>query len=151
MHGLDHPDHYDAFYTEKIWAMIPEVYRTEDGLGPQQNVLREIIEVVAAQAAETRRSIDRLWEDQHIETCDDWAVPYIGDLVGHGSCPRPTRALAAWTWPRRCISGAGEARRVCSRSSCASSPAGESCSSRRFDGSLARRTGSTRFPSSSAA
>ena len=28
-----------------------------------------------------RRSIDRLWENQSIETCDDWVVPYIGDLL----------------------------------------------------------------------
>ena len=29
-----------------------------------------------------RRSIDRLWADQSIETCDDWVIPYIGDLLG---------------------------------------------------------------------
>ncbi|MGA8133446.1 MAG: hypothetical protein WCA48_04730, partial [Pseudomonas gingeri] len=28
-----------------------------------------------------RRSIDRLSENQSIETCDDWVIPYIGDLV----------------------------------------------------------------------
>jgi hypothetical protein len=29
-----------------------------------------------------RRSQDRLWEDVFIDSCDEWAVPYIGDLVG---------------------------------------------------------------------
>src|SRR5207253_7127027 len=24
---------------------------------------------------------DRLWEDQSIETCDDWVIPYIADLL----------------------------------------------------------------------
>src|SRR5262249_14834418 len=28
-----------------------------------------------------RRSIDRLWEDQSIETCDDWVIDYLGDLL----------------------------------------------------------------------
>ena len=28
-----------------------------------------------------RRSIDRLWADQFIETSDDWVIPYIGDLL----------------------------------------------------------------------
>ena len=28
-----------------------------------------------------RRSIDGLWADQSIETCADWVIPYIGDLV----------------------------------------------------------------------
>ncbi|HVV53392.1 MAG TPA: hypothetical protein VHO06_27290, partial [Polyangia bacterium] len=75
-------DGFDAYYTEKIWAMIPAVYRTEDGNAPIPGVLRQLVQVIAAQAAITRRSIDRLWEDQSIETCDDWATPYIGDLVG---------------------------------------------------------------------
>jgi hypothetical protein len=36
---------------------------------------------IGAQAAVLRRSIDRLWQDQSIETCDDWVVPYIADLL----------------------------------------------------------------------
>ena len=35
----------------------------------------------ASQAAIVRRSIDRLWEDQSIESCEDWVVDYIGDLL----------------------------------------------------------------------
>ena len=29
-----------------------------------------------------RRDVDRLWDDQQITLADDWAVPYIGDLLG---------------------------------------------------------------------
>ena len=36
---------------------------------------------IGAQTATLRRSIDRLWENQSIETCDDWVIPYIGDLL----------------------------------------------------------------------
>jgi hypothetical protein len=75
-------DGFEQYYTEKLWSWIPEVYRHEDGLGQPPGVLRALIEVLAGQAAVARRSIDRLWEDQYIELCDDWAVPYIGDLVG---------------------------------------------------------------------
>jgi hypothetical protein len=75
-------DNYSRYYSEKLWAMIPEVYHAEDAAGAHPNVLRQIVELIAEQAAHTRRSIDRLWEDQHIDTCDDWAVPYIADLVG---------------------------------------------------------------------
>jgi hypothetical protein len=80
-------DRYERYYTDKIWQMIPEVYRTEDGGGTdgdttrQIGVLRQLVETIAGEVAVARRSIDRLWEDQNIETCDDWAVPYIGDLV----------------------------------------------------------------------
>lgn len=75
-------DGYESYYTEKLWQLVPEVYRNEDGIAANPGVLRRIVELIAVEAARSRRSIDRLWEDQHIETCDDWAVPYVGDLVG---------------------------------------------------------------------
>jgi len=74
-------DGYARYYAEKIWDWIPEVYRHEDGLAQNPGVLRAIVEVLAEQAAIARRSIDRLWEDAYIDGADDWAVPYIGDLV----------------------------------------------------------------------
>ena len=75
-------DQLSAYYREKIWTMIPEVYRNLDEDGPNGRALYRLVSAIAVQAAQTRRSIDRLWEDQHIETCEDWAVPYIADLVG---------------------------------------------------------------------
>ena len=74
-------DRFAVYYAEKLWDWIPEIYRTEDGLAQNPGVLRAIIELVANQAAIARRSIDRLWEDAEIDTADEWAVPYIGDLV----------------------------------------------------------------------
>jgi hypothetical protein len=74
-------DGYRRYYAEKIWAWIPEIYRQEDGLAANPGVLRALVEILAGEAAIARRSIDRLWEDSFIDTADDWAVPYIGDLV----------------------------------------------------------------------
>ena len=74
-------DHFDRYYAEKLWAMIPEHYREQDGLMEPRGVLRGFIEVLAQQAATLRRSNDRLWDDQFIDLCSDWAVPYIGELV----------------------------------------------------------------------
>lgn len=74
-------DHFEQYYTEKIWEMIPAIYRHEDGIGDNPGVLRAIVEVIASQATILRRSQDRLWEDQFIDLCDSWSVPYIGDLV----------------------------------------------------------------------
>ena len=73
-------DRFAQYYAEKLWDWIPEIYRTEGGLAQNPGVLRAIIELVANQADRTR-SIDRLWEDAYIDTADEWAVPYIGDLV----------------------------------------------------------------------
>jgi hypothetical protein len=78
----DDQDRYESYYADKLWAMLPAVYRALDtdqygGAGP----LRELVNRIGARAATLRRAIDRLWEDQSIETCDDWVIPYIGDLL----------------------------------------------------------------------
>jgi hypothetical protein len=75
-------DQFERYYTEKIWEWIPAVYKDEDALAASPDVLRSLVKIFAAQAAIARRSIDRLWDDAFIELCDDWAIPYIGDLVG---------------------------------------------------------------------
>jgi hypothetical protein len=74
-------DHFDRYFAEKIWATIPEFYREEDGLADPPGVLRGFVEVLAQQAATLRRSNDRLWDDEFIDLCAEWAVPYIGELV----------------------------------------------------------------------
>jgi hypothetical protein len=74
-------DDFARYYTEKLWALVPAQYRLDDAQGPNPGVLRAFIELLAARFADLRRSQDRLWDDQFIELCDEWAVPYIGDLV----------------------------------------------------------------------
>ena len=76
-------DGYDGYYAERLWQLLPAVYRTTDtdsfdSPGP----LREVLNRIGAQAAVLRRSMDRMWADQSIETCDDWVIPYLGDLLG---------------------------------------------------------------------
>lgn len=75
-------DGYVSWYQNKLWQLLPAVYRTQDATvdgvpGP----LQELLNRIGAQTATLRRSIDRLWENQSIETCDDWVIPYIGDLL----------------------------------------------------------------------
>ena len=83
-------DNFERYFTEKIWDLIPEIYRHEDGLAANPGVLRALVEIIAEQTAILRRSHDRLWEDPFIELCGDWAVPYIADLVA-------TRMVSALT------------------------------------------------------
>jgi hypothetical protein len=96
------PDNYSVYYADKLWNLLPAVYRAEDtdqfGVnGP----LRELVNRIGAQLANVRRNIDRMWEDQSIETCDDWAIPYIGALLGtnlvSGLDPRGQRIDVAKT------------------------------------------------------
>ena len=74
-------DGYLQYYSNELWKLIPAIYRSLDSDPSAPGPLREIVNRIAGQAAEIRRSMDRLWEDQSIETCDDWVIPYIGDLV----------------------------------------------------------------------
>ena len=80
-------DGYDTYYAERLWQLLPAVYRTADtaydtGSLSTPGPLRELLDRIGVQLAVVRRSIDRLWADQSIETCDDWVIPYIGDLLG---------------------------------------------------------------------
>ncbi|HLK56937.1 MAG TPA: hypothetical protein VKU00_10250 [Chthonomonadaceae bacterium] len=78
----DDQDQYEAYYAEKLWTLLPSLYRAADTtLDGQHGPLRELVNRIGVQAAILRRSIDRLWEDQSIETCDDWVIPYIAQLL----------------------------------------------------------------------
>ncbi len=75
-------DLYTAFYTDRLWTLLPEIYRVSDSDDPAtKGSLRELVERLGAQCAVVRRSIDRSLEDQFIESCDDWLIPYVGDLL----------------------------------------------------------------------
>jgi hypothetical protein len=74
-------DRFKTYFTEKIWEMIPAFYREEDGLADNPGVLRAFVDVLAEQATNLRRSNDHLWDDEFIDLCNAWVVPYIADLV----------------------------------------------------------------------
>ena len=74
-------DGYVAWYQAKLWQLLPAIYRAGDATDSVPGPLQELVNRIGAQTATVRRSIDRLWENQSIETCDDWVVPYIGDLL----------------------------------------------------------------------
>jgi hypothetical protein len=75
-------DRYEAWYSYKLWMLLPALYRAEDSESfDEPGPLQELVARIGAEAAIVRRSIDRLWDDQSIETCDDWVINYIGDLL----------------------------------------------------------------------
>src|SRR5262249_42776079 len=41
-----------------------------------------LLSIVAEQVAVLEENLEELYDDQFIETCAEWVVPYIGDLVG---------------------------------------------------------------------
>jgi hypothetical protein len=63
-----------------LLALLPAFYRERDAElnGP----LRALLGVIARQGALVEADIERLYDNAFIETCEDWVVPYIGDLLG---------------------------------------------------------------------
>jgi len=86
MSDIDQPrvaeDGFERYYAEKLWSWIPEVHRDADFTSSRGPVMRPLVEVIAGEAATARRAIDRLWENVLIDYADEWAVPYIGELIG---------------------------------------------------------------------
>jgi len=74
------------FDADTLYNLLPEVYRVRDAaLAQDENAggpLRQFVEVLAEQAMVVEENIHQLYDDQFIETCAEWVVPYIGDLIG---------------------------------------------------------------------
>jgi hypothetical protein len=73
---------------QALYALLPAIHRIRDAelaasLGLEQGPLEELIEVLAEQIAVADESLAQLYDDLFIETCADWVVPYIGDLIGY--------------------------------------------------------------------
>ncbi len=68
---------------DRLFALLPTVYRNRDGaLG---DPLQALYSVLAQQLGIVEDNIEQLYDDQFIETCAPWAIPYIGDLIGYNS------------------------------------------------------------------
>ncbi|HEX2049887.1 MAG TPA: hypothetical protein VHJ34_04545 [Actinomycetota bacterium] len=65
---------------EPLFELLPAVYRVRDAA--HDHVLRALLEIVDAERDRVRDDIERLYDNWFIETCDDWVVPYVGDLLG---------------------------------------------------------------------
>jgi len=65
---------------DQMYALLPAIYRTRDAAngGP----LQALFSVIAGQSAVLEENIQQLYDDQFIETCAPWVIPYIGDLIG---------------------------------------------------------------------
>ncbi|WP_329214419.1 hypothetical protein OG352_04120 [Streptomyces sp. NBC_01485] len=77
---------------DELYALLPAVHRRRDA--EQGGPLRALLTVVAEQAAVVQGDIEQLYDNWFIETCDDWVVPYLGDLVGYELLPRIAAALS---------------------------------------------------------
>jgi hypothetical protein len=66
---------------DRLYALLPAIHRMRDA--EQGYPLKALLRIIAEQVNVVEDDIARLYENWFIETADDWAVPYIGDLVGY--------------------------------------------------------------------
>lgn len=66
---------------DQLYQLLPGVYRDRDA--PLGEPLRALLRVITEQVQIVESDIAQLYENWFIETCQDWAVPYIGELIGY--------------------------------------------------------------------
>ena len=57
--------------------------------------LESLISIFAEQIGVADENLDQLFDDLFIETCADWVVPYIGDLIGYRSLHSVSARIAS--------------------------------------------------------
>jgi hypothetical protein len=82
--------------TRRLLELLPAIHRIRDAevaarAGLDSGPLEELIAIIAGQIALLEENIEQSYDDLFIETCSEWVIPYIGDVIGyqslHGKVP----------------------------------------------------------------
>lgn len=77
LQGLQNLFNSNSPLTEQQFKRLQELQDKQ-----QRGPLKALLAVIAEQVAVIEEDLSQLYDDQFIETCAEWVVPYIGDLVG---------------------------------------------------------------------
>ncbi|WP_144109687.1 hypothetical protein [Paraburkholderia sp. BCC1886] len=83
-------------FNDRLYTLLPSIYRQRDGEVGEP--LRMLLSVISAQVDALEADMGALYDNWFIETCEDWVVPYIGDLIGYRTlhdAGQPDRQAAA--------------------------------------------------------
>jgi hypothetical protein len=64
---------------DDLYELLPAVHRIRDT--ERGSPLKALMAVLAGQGDQLALNVDELYDDWFIETCKEWVVPYIGDLL----------------------------------------------------------------------
>jgi len=89
-----------SFDARILLELLPAIHRIRDAdiaraEGLERGPLEELIAVFAEQVGVAEESLEQLYDDLFIETCADWVVPYIGDLIGYEPLHQVVPGLAS--------------------------------------------------------
>jgi hypothetical protein len=65
-----------------LYDRLPEIYKIRDEEQQPPGQLKQYLALVEIAFGAIHDNIDDLYHDLFIETCEDWVIPYIGDLLG---------------------------------------------------------------------
>jgi hypothetical protein len=83
-----------------LFERLPEIYRTRDAEQSPPDQLRAYLAAVEYVFDGLHENIAQLYKDLFIDTCDEWVIPYLADLLGTSHLkgdPRTLRADVAGT------------------------------------------------------
>lgn len=66
---------------DRLYDLLPYVHRLRDA--EQGEPLRALLQVISEQVNILEADIAQMYDNWFIETCEDWVVPYLGDLIGY--------------------------------------------------------------------
>jgi hypothetical protein len=77
--------------SERLYNLLPAIYRQRDVA--EGEPLRALLAVIEGEVDLLTEDIAGLYDNWFIETCEEWVVPYIGDLLGVGGLSGETNHL----------------------------------------------------------
>ena len=87
---------------ERLYQLLPAVHRLRDAA--QGEPLRALLGVIEAELTGVEAGVAALYDDWFIETCAEWVVPYIGDLLGARPIrPVPSAGVSVRGWVAHAI------------------------------------------------
>ena len=72
-----------SYDPDRLYNLLPAIHRIRDA--EQGEPLRQLLALVNRQVGILEEDLDQLYDNQFIETCAPWVLPYIGDLIGYRS------------------------------------------------------------------
>lgn len=78
-----------------LYQRLPEIYHLRDAAQAPPQQLQAYLDILDQINANVRDNIEALYHDLFIDTCDDWVIPYIADLLGTSHLSGDARDLRA--------------------------------------------------------
>jgi hypothetical protein len=66
-----------------LYDRLPEIYRQRDQEQAPPGQLQAFLAVLEEILSDVHENIESLYHDLFIDTCEEWVIPYIGDLLGN--------------------------------------------------------------------